>query len=82
MYLEVRDSSDVLRRFVNLYIMVLMVAIMKDLSVFLDNDHYGYFMVTIMKDPLSFLDNGHYGCIMVIVMKDFSAFLDTCIRSL
>ena len=40
MYLEVRDSSYVPERFVNLYIMVLIVAIMKDLSTFLDNSHY------------------------------------------
>ena len=45
-YLEVHNSSDVLRRFVNLYIMV----IMKNLLAFLDNDHYGCFMITIMKD--------------------------------
>ena len=51
MYLEVRDSSDVPKRFANLYIMVLMVAIIKDISTFLDNGHYGCFMVmTIMKD--------------------------------
>ena len=33
MYLEVRDSFDVLGRFMNMYIMV----IMKDLLAFLDN---------------------------------------------
>ena len=37
MYLEVCDLSDVLGRFMNLYIMV----IMKDLLAFLDNGHYG-----------------------------------------
>ena len=50
--LEVRDLSDILGRFVNLYIMV----IMKDLLAFLYNDHYGCFMITIMKDLLAFLD--------------------------
>ena len=48
MYLEVRDSSNVPKRFMNLYIMVLMVAIMKPLLAFLNNGHYGCFMVTIM----------------------------------
>ena len=58
MYLEVRNSFDVLGRFVNLYIMVLMVAIMKDFSVFIDHghyvDHYGK-MKTIMKNFSAFL---------------------------
>ena len=49
-YLEVRDSSNVLERFVNLFIMVILVVIMKDFSTFLGNGHYVYFMVTIMKD--------------------------------
>ena len=78
MYLEVRDSSDIPRRFVNLYIMI----IMKDLLVSLDNGHYGCFMITIMKEILVFLNNGHYGCFMITIMKDLSAFLDTFIRSL
>ena len=82
MYLEVRDSSDVPKRFMNLYIMVFMVAIMNDLLAFLDNGHYDCFMITIMKDLSVFLDNGHYGCFMVTIMKDFSVLLDTCIRSL
>ena len=43
----------------NLYIMILMVAIMKDFSVF---RHYVCFMVTIMIDFVTFLNNGHYGC--------------------
>ena len=71
MYLEVRNSSDVPRRFVNPYIMV----IMKYLLSFLDNSHYGCFMITIMKDFLDFLDNSHYGCFMITIMKDFSIFL-------
>ena len=50
MYLEVRDSFDIPERFMNIYIMVLIVVIMKDLSAFLDNGHYDCFMVTIMKD--------------------------------
>ena len=40
----------------NLYIMVFMVAIMKDLLVFLYNGYYGCFMVTIMNDLSVFLD--------------------------
>ena len=51
MYLEVRDSFDVLGRFVNLYIMV----IMKDPLAFLDNGHYGFLMITIIKDLSVFL---------------------------
>ena len=39
------DSSDVPKRFVNIYIMV----IMKDLLAFLDNGYYGCFMITIIK---------------------------------
>ena len=59
MYLEVRDSCDVSGRFVNLYIMVIMVAlsIMKDLLAFLNNGHYGCFMVAIMKDFSTFLNS-------------------------
>ena len=59
MYLEVRDSCDVSGRFVNLYIMVIMVAlsIMKDLLAFLNNGHYGCFMVAIMKDLSTFLNS-------------------------
>ena len=68
LYLEVRDSSDVPRRFVNLYIMV----IMKDLLAFLDNGHYRCFMITIMKDLLAFLDNGHHGFFMITIMKNLS----------
>ena len=34
----------------NLYRMVLMIAIMKNLSVFLNNSHFGCFIMTIMKD--------------------------------
>ena len=40
----------------NLYIMVFMVSIMKDLLVFLYNGYYGCFMVTIMNDLSVFLD--------------------------
>ena len=57
MYLEVRDSSYIPERFVNLYIMVLMVAIMKNLSTFIDNGHYCCFIITIMKDLSDFLDS-------------------------
>ena len=66
MYLEVHDSSDVLGRFMNLYIMV----IMKNLLAFLDNGHYRCFMITIMKNVLAFLDNGQYGFFMITIMKD------------
>ena len=76
--MEVRDSFDVLGRFVNLYIMV----IMKDFLAFLDNGHYGCFMITIMNDILTFIDNGYYGFFMITIMEDLSAFLDTCIISL
>ena len=78
MYLEVRDSSDVIGRFVNLYITV----ITKDLLAFLDNGHYCCLMITIMKDFLAFLNNGQHGCFMITIMKDLSAFLDTRIISL
>ena len=78
MYLEVRDSSNVPRRFVNQYIMI----IMNNLLTFTDNGHYGCFMKTIMNDFLAFLDNGHYGCFMITIIKDLSTFLDTCIKSL
>ena len=78
MYLEVRDSSNVPRRFVNQYIMI----IMNNLLTFPDNGHYGCFMKTIMNDFLAFLDNGHYGCFMITIIKDLSTFLDTCIKSL
>ena len=37
--------------------MVLMVAIMEDLSAFLDNGHYICSMVTIIKNLLAFLNN-------------------------
>ena len=82
MYLEVRDSFDVPEIFVNLYIMVLMFAIMKDLSAFLDNDHYDCFMMTIMKDFSPFLNNGDYGSFMMTIMNNLSTFLDTYIKSL
>ena len=49
MYLEVRNLFDVPRRFVNLYIMV----IMKD---FLYNGYYNCFMITSIKDLSIFLD--------------------------
>ena len=78
MYLEVHDPSNVPRRFVTLYIMV----IMKNLLAFLDNDHYDCFIITSKKDLLAFLDNGHYGCFMITIMKYLSAFLDACIKSL
>ena len=78
MYLEVRDSFDILGRVVNLCIMV----IMKDLLAFQDNGHYGYFMITIIKYLLAFLDNGHYGFFVITIMKYLSFFLDTCIISL
>ena len=78
MYLEVRDSSDLSKRFENLYIMV----IMNDLLAFLNNGNYGCFMMTIVNDLLAFLDNGHYGCFMITIMKNFSAFLDISIKSL
>ena len=52
MYLEVRNLSDVPRRFVNLYIMV----IMKDFLAFLDNGYYNCFMITSIKDLSIFLD--------------------------
>ena len=77
MYLKVCDSFDVPRRFMNLYIMV----IIKNLLTFLNNRHYGCFMITIMKDLLAFLDNSHYGCFMITIMKGLS-FLDICIKSL
>ena len=77
-YLKVHDSFDVLGRFVNLYIMV----ILKDLLAFLDNGHYVCFMITIIKDLLAFLDKGHFGCFMITIMQYVLAFLDTCIRSL
>ena len=46
----IRDSYDVLGRFVNLYIMV----IMKDLLAFIDNGHCGCFMIYHYEGSFSF----------------------------
>ena len=78
MHLKGHDSSNILGRFVNLYIMVFI----NDLLAYLDNGRYDCFMITIMKDLLAFLDNGHYGCFMITIMKNLSTFIDTCIISL